>query len=79
MTSANLLKERATTAPRTLLARELRRLSAPTPFVLPTPPTDDEKHLYSARQLSVLMVSSMLSLTCLTISQLHLIHLTAWL
>jgi cellulose synthase (UDP-forming) len=79
VTNVGLLNERAPSVPSNLLAREFHRLGAPTPFILPTPPTDHEKHLYTARQLSVLLVSSMVSLTCLTISQLHLVHLRAWL
>jgi cellulose synthase (UDP-forming) len=47
--------------------------------VLPSPPDDREKHLYINRHLRVLLVSSLLSVTCLTISQLHLLRLTAWL
>lgn len=46
---------------------------------LPTPPTDAEKHLYVHRLLGVLLVSSMLSLSALSVSQFHLLHLRAWL
>ena len=46
---------------------------------LPVPPTDSEKHLYVHRLLGVLVVSSMLSLGGLSVSQVHLIHLRGWL
>ena len=48
-------------------------------LVLPFPPTDHEKHAYVSRQLSVIVVASMLSLACLSVSQLHLLRLSAWL
>lgn len=47
-------------------------------LVLPRPPSDEEKYLYVNRQVAVLLVASMLSLTCLTISQVHLVHLGLW-
>ena len=63
------------------------QLDAPTPTVqssdsrllLPSPPDDREKHLYVDRRLAVLLASSLLSVGCLTISQLHLMRLTPWL
>jgi cellulose synthase (UDP-forming) len=79
VSSVDLLRERSISAPRVVLARELHRLVRATSFVLPTPPTDEEKYLYVSRQLSVLLISSMVSLSCLTLSQLHLVHLRAWL
>jgi cellulose synthase (UDP-forming) len=51
----------------------------PTNLVLPTPPDDREKFLYIERRLPLLLFSSLLSLGCLTISQLHLVHLKPWL
>jgi cellulose synthase (UDP-forming) len=39
------------------------------------PPSDDEKCLYKNRQLHLLLLCSMLSLSCLTVSQFHLLHL----
>jgi cellulose synthase (UDP-forming) len=48
-------------------------------FVLPAPPTDEEKHRYVHRQLPVLLVSSVVSLGALTVSQVHLLQLRAWL
>jgi cellulose synthase (UDP-forming) len=48
-------------------------------FVLPSPPSDEEKYSYVERHLSVLLVSSIVSLTCLTISQLHLVLIRSWL
>ena len=47
--------------------------------VLPTPPTAAEKHLYVDRRVWVLLVSSMFSLSCLTISQAHLLGLRPYL
>jgi len=48
-------------------------------LVLPSPPTDHEKYLYIDRRLPVLLVSSLLSLACLTVSQAHLLRLKPWL
>ena len=48
-------------------------------LVLPSPPDDQEKHLYIDRRMAVLLVSSLISVSCLTISQLHLIELNPWL
>jgi cellulose synthase (UDP-forming) len=48
-------------------------------LVLPSPPDDREKHLYSDRRLPVLLVASLLSLGCLTVSQVHLLSLKPWL
>ena len=61
---------------------EIQRTSAEETLsarVLPHPPTDEEKYGYAHRQVAVLLIASMLSLTCLTVSQLHLIHLGLWL
>ena len=43
------------------------------------PPTDNEKDLYLRRQLPLLLVTSMVSVSCLTVSQVHLIGLEPWL
>jgi cellulose synthase (UDP-forming) len=48
-------------------------------LVLPPPPTDQEKYQYVERHLTVLLVSSIVSLTCLTISQVHLVIIRPWL
>jgi cellulose synthase (UDP-forming) len=48
-------------------------------YVLPSPPSDEEKYIYVERHLPVLLVSSIISLTCLTISQLHLVLIRHWL
>ena len=66
-------------APITSAARgERRPVETPT-LVLPTPPTAAEKHLYVDRRIWVLLVSSILSLSCLTISQVHLLRLQPYL
>ncbi len=46
---------------------------------LPTPPTDIEKYSYVHRELPLLVGVSMVSVTCLTISQLFFIRLNPWL
>ncbi|HXZ98799.1 MAG TPA: glycosyltransferase family 2 protein [Candidatus Binatia bacterium] len=48
-------------------------------LLLPVPPADGEKHLYVHRQVSVLLVSSLISVICLTASQYHLLRLHLWL
>lgn len=58
---------------------ETSTTSRPRDVVLPTPPSDDEKYIYVQRHLSVLIVSSMVSLACLTISVVHLIVIRPWL
>jgi cellulose synthase (UDP-forming) len=48
-------------------------------LVLPPPPSDQEKYIYVSRHLFVLLASSIVSLTCLTISQIHLVVIRQWL
>jgi cellulose synthase (UDP-forming) len=62
-------------------AELVRRPTRPpaTRLVLPQPPTEEDKTRYLHRQVPLLLVSSMLSLSCLTVSQLHLIQLSPWL
>jgi cellulose synthase (UDP-forming) len=48
-------------------------------LVLPSPPSDHEKYSYVVRHLFVLLASSIVSLTCLTISQIHLVLIRQWL
>jgi cellulose synthase (UDP-forming) len=55
------------------------RRAGPPGLVLPEPPDDAETVLSVHRQLTVLLIMSMLSLTCLSISQLHLLRLGSWL
>lgn len=46
---------------------------------LPLPPTLAERHLYLSRQVLVLTVASVLSLLCLSTSQVHFLALRPWL
>jgi len=45
---------------------------------LPVPPSDEETALYAHRQLPVLLVASLVSLSCLVVSQWRLIGRTPW-
>ncbi len=58
---------------------EKSTVSVPCRFVLPSPPSDNEKYMYVERHLYVLLVSSIVSLGCLAISVAHLILISPWL
>jgi cellulose synthase (UDP-forming) len=46
--------------------------------LLPTPPDDQEKYCYIRRHLWVLVFCSLVSFSCLALSQLRLVHSTPW-
>ena len=48
-------------------------------LILPEPPSDDEKYMFVERHLGVLLVSSVVSLSCLTVSVAHLVLIRPWL
>ena len=58
---------------------ESTKATLPRHVILPKPPTEGEKYSYVQRHLPVLLISSVVSLACLTISVAHLILLRPWL
>ena len=55
------------------------RTSTPDRLVLPVPPTDGEKTSYIRREVPVLIVASVLSMSMLLVSQVHFLSLSPWL
>ncbi|MEV6523798.1 glycosyltransferase family 2 protein [Longispora sp. NPDC051575] len=46
---------------------------------VPLPPTDDEKYVHRKRRLVALMLASLVSFTCLTVSQVLFLRMSPWL